>query len=263
MDNEVIILAQGPVIRLGGPPWIHRLSECGRTPVLERTVLQVMRLGSDRPTVVTWESTRLRCTFLTGSVALVELDEPGNSALKGIARYLELREQQGRRYASTIVLLGDVVYSWACLEAIFRMSRTYGFVGTANLSLNIGELWGVAWSKEFEDRMLSNLRDALLRHPLGDEYHPQQLRRWVSGWKRGDMLDHVAKLTRTGAYIPIDDYTHPGDVVLDPFFGSGTTGQVAEKHERRWIGFDLNPKYAPLAKERTAQRSLPLMKGES
>jgi len=49
-----------------------------------------------------------------------------------------------------------------------------------------------------------------------------------------------------------------GDLVLDPFFGSGTTGEVAENHERRWIGFDLNRKYAPLARERTAQRSLPL-----
>lgn len=52
--------------------------------------------------------------------------------------------------------------------------------------------------------------------------------------------------------------SRPGDLVLDPFFGSGTTGEVAEKHERLWIGFDLNPKYAALAKERTAQRSLPL-----
>lgn len=52
--------------------------------------------------------------------------------------------------------------------------------------------------------------------------------------------------------------SRPGDLVLDPFFGSGTTGLVAEKHERRWIGFDINPKYAELAKERTAQRSLPL-----
>lgn len=49
-----------------------------------------------------------------------------------------------------------------------------------------------------------------------------------------------------------------GDLVLDPFFGSGTTGEVAEKHERRWIGIDLNRKYDALAKERTAQRSLPL-----
>lgn len=47
-----------------------------------------------------------------------------------------------------------------------------------------------------------------------------------------------------------------GDIVLDPFFGSGTTGAVAEKHGRRWIGFDLG--YADLAKERTAQRSLPM-----
>lgn len=45
-----------------------------------------------------------------------------------------------------------------------------------------------------------------------------------------------------------------GDLVLDPFFGSGTTGEVAEKHGRRWIGFDLG--YEQLAKERTAQRSL-------
>lgn len=47
-----------------------------------------------------------------------------------------------------------------------------------------------------------------------------------------------------------------GDLVLDPFFGSGTTGAVAEKHGRRWIGFDLG--YEQLAKQRTAQRSLPM-----
>lgn len=49
-----------------------------------------------------------------------------------------------------------------------------------------------------------------------------------------------------------------GDIVIDPFFGSGTTGHVAEKHGRRWIGFDLNPAYEALQKERTAQRSLVL-----
>lgn len=52
--------------------------------------------------------------------------------------------------------------------------------------------------------------------------------------------------------------SRPGDLVLDPFFGSGTTGEVAEKHGRRWIGFDISEKYGELAKQRTAQRSLPL-----
>lgn len=50
--------------------------------------------------------------------------------------------------------------------------------------------------------------------------------------------------------------SRPGDLVLDVFFGSGTTGAVAEKYGRRWIGFDLG--YEQLAKERTAQRSLPM-----
>lgn len=52
--------------------------------------------------------------------------------------------------------------------------------------------------------------------------------------------------------------SHTGDLVLDPFFGSGTTGMVAETMGRRWIGFDINPEYAELAKGRTAQRGLPL-----
>lgn len=38
--------------------------------------------------------------------------------------------------------------------------------------------------------------------------------------------------------------TQPGDLVLDPFAGSNTTGAVAEELERRWIGVEENPQYA-------------------
>lgn len=41
-----------------------------------------------------------------------------------------------------------------------------------------------------------------------------------------------------------------GGVVLDPFFGAGTTGVVAKKLERYYIGTELNPEYAELAKNR-------------
>jgi len=47
-----------------------------------------------------------------------------------------------------------------------------------------------------------------------------------------------------------------GDIVLDPFMGSGTTAVVARKLFRKWIGIELNPKYAEIIKERTSQRSL-------
>lgn len=40
-------------------------------------------------------------------------------------------------------------------------------------------------------------------------------------------------------------------IVLDPFFGSGTTGIVAERLNRRWLGIELNPEYVDIAKRRT------------
>ena len=47
-----------------------------------------------------------------------------------------------------------------------------------------------------------------------------------------------------------------GDVILDPFFGSGTVGKVAERLGRAWIGCELNPKYVEIGKKKTAQRGL-------
>ena len=45
-------------------------------------------------------------------------------------------------------------------------------------------------------------------------------------------------------------------IVLDPFLGSGTVGEVAETLGRQWVGIELNAEYAELAKKRTQQRGL-------
>jgi modification methylase len=47
--------------------------------------------------------------------------------------------------------------------------------------------------------------------------------------------------------------TDIGDVVLDPFFGSGTTGAVAHRFGRFWIGIERDPAYADIARQRIAQ----------
>jgi site-specific DNA-methyltransferase (adenine-specific) len=44
--------------------------------------------------------------------------------------------------------------------------------------------------------------------------------------------------------------SNPGDVVLDPFFGTGTTGAVAKKLGRNWIGIEQDKKYVRLAQKR-------------
>jgi len=48
-------------------------------------------------------------------------------------------------------------------------------------------------------------------------------------------------------------FTNKGDTVLDPFSGSGTTGAVAKKHNRNYVGCELNKDYIELAKKRIAE----------
>jgi DNA modification methylase len=47
-----------------------------------------------------------------------------------------------------------------------------------------------------------------------------------------------------------------GGTVLDPLFGAGTTGVVARKHRRKFIGIELNPEYVAMAERRMAQELL-------
>lgn len=52
--------------------------------------------------------------------------------------------------------------------------------------------------------------------------------------------------------------SRPGDVVLDPFMGSGTTAAVAIQHGRQFIGCELNSDYKPLQDERIASARMPI-----
>lgn len=52
--------------------------------------------------------------------------------------------------------------------------------------------------------------------------------------------------------------SRPGDIVFDPFLGSGTTAQGAQRLGRWWIGIELNPDYLPMQDKRTAQAALTL-----
>ncbi len=68
--------------------------------------------------------------------------------------------------------------------------------------------------------------------------------------------EHYAVMHQDVAEICILSSSRPGDLILDPFMGSGTTAEVAERLGRRWLGIELNEKYRPLIEERTAQKGL-------
>lgn len=67
----------------------------------------------------------------------------------------------------------------------------------------------------------------------------------TGGWGDDD-LDHDAVFPAALVERMIEMSTEPGDVVLDPFAGSGTTLAVGELMHRRTLGFELNPEYIDL-----------------
>jgi DNA modification methylase len=61
---------------------------------------------------------------------------------------------------------------------------------------------------------------------------------------------HATQKPEALLYRVILSSSNPGDVVLDPFFGTGTTGAVARKLHRRWIGIERDEGYIKVAEER-------------
>jgi modification methylase len=75
--------------------------------------------------------------------------------------------------------------------------------------------------------------------------------------KRNGTKAHPTQKPEALLYRILLACTKPGDVVLDPFFGTGTTGAVAKRLNRHWIGIEREDVYIDVAQERI-DAALPL-----
>jgi len=50
-------------------------------------------------------------------------------------------------------------------------------------------------------------------------------------------------------------YSYEDDIILDPFMGSGTTAVAAVKTGRRYIGYEIQKEYVPLARKRVEEKT--------
>ena len=71
--------------------------------------------------------------------------------------------------------------------------------------------------------------------------------------KKNGKKAHPTQKPESLLYRVVLSSTEVGDVVLDPFFGSGTTGAVAKQLGRNYIGLERDPDYAKLAGKRLAR----------
>ena len=79
---------------------------------------------------------------------------------------------------------------------------------------------------------------------------------WAINPESAKKVGHPAPFPVELPYRLIQLYTYEGDVILDPFMGSGTTAIAALKTGRKFVGYESDPEYVKLAEERIAAYQL-------
>jgi site-specific DNA-methyltransferase (adenine-specific) len=73
---------------------------------------------------------------------------------------------------------------------------------------------------------------------------------WTMNAESARRIGHPAPFPEELPYRLIQLYSFKGDIVLDPFMGSGTTAVAAIKSERKFVGYDISQEYIDLAEKR-------------
>jgi modification methylase len=149
-------------------------------------------------------------------------------------------------------ILQDLGY-WMLNDVVWRKSNPMpNFRGTRFTNAHETLIW---CAKSAESRYTFNY-DAM--KSLNDDL--QMRSDWVlplcTGPERlrnGGRKTHPTQKPEALLYRVVMASTKPGDVILDPFFGTGTTGAVARKLGRNYIGLERDPEYIAAARERIAK----------
>ncbi len=95
---------------------------------------------------------------------------------------------------------------------------------------------------------------------LTDDFMAQTLDLWDIPPESARRVNHPAPFPVELPLKLINLYTFKNDLVLDPFMGSGSTLVAAALSGRRYVGYDLDPSYLDIARERVAQALQPVSK---
>lgn len=125
-------------------------------------------------------------------------------------------------------------------------------------------------NKQHGDRIASSTqreRDGSLQRVSAAKMDPEKIVKeygvrfntWVYGCGNGKStndsyaFEHPATYPEKLARDHILSWSNEGDIVLDPFSGSGTTAKMAKHNGRRFIGIEINPEYVEIANKRLEQ----------
>jgi site-specific DNA-methyltransferase (adenine-specific) len=132
-------------------------------------------------------------------------------------------------------------YGWNHVDQFFRAWRSAGFYPVGHLvwRKSYASSRGFLESRHEQAYLLAKGRPARPEKPISDvqEWH-------YSGNRAHPTQKDVAILKPL-----IESFSRPGDLVLDPFSGSGSTSVAAASAGRRYLGIELEPQYCEYARE--------------
>ena len=141
-------------------------------------------------------------------------------------------------------------------EYIFLLTKSANYYYDAESIKEPAQNWGTRDRSNFRN----GTKDKLLIHNgLKDANFAELGRNKRSVWKINTKPykdAHFAVFPEKLPKLCIQAGSKKGDIVLDPFFGSGTTGFVAQRLYRKWLGIELNPEYIKIANKRFVQQEL-------
>ena len=141
-------------------------------------------------------------------------------------------------------------------EYIFLLTKSANYYYDAESIKEPAQNWGTRDRSNFRNGTKDKL---LIHHGLKDANFAELGRNKRSVWKINTQPykeAHFAVFPEKLPELCIKAGSKKGDIVLDPFFGSGTTGYVAQRLYRKWLGIELNPEYIKIANKRFVQQEL-------
>ena len=137
-------------------------------------------------------------------------------------------------------------YAWNRVDRFFAAWQAAGFRAVGHL----------VWVKRYasSERYVGYSHESAYLLAKGNPPQPTSVIRDVLEWRYTGNSLHPTQKPVMALRPPIQAFTRPGEIVLDPFVGSGTTVLAAKVLGRRYIGIDIDPKYAVCAQLRLQRK---------
>jgi DNA modification methylase len=135
-------------------------------------------------------------------------------------------------------------YGWNSVAGFFEAWKQAGFTAVGH----------IVWHKDYSSSrgFLNARHEQAYVLVKGHPARPAQPLDDVRPWEYSGNVAHPTEKAVSVLQPLIRSFSRPGDVVLDPFSGSGSTLVAAALSGRRYMGIDLEAKYVELARRRLA-----------